>query len=74
MKKEKKNQLKIVIFTAVKKFCILNGRVFVMLLVDSKNISIVLKTFFLDFGAGFSKFLGRYMIRVCSVYHSICIF
>ena len=30
MKKVKKNQLKIVIFTAVKNCCILHGRVFVM--------------------------------------------
>ena len=31
MKIVKKNQLKIIIFTAVKNFCILHGRVFVML-------------------------------------------
>ena len=57
MKKVKTNQLKIVIFTAVKNRCILHGRVFVMCLnravaaqtctiLKRKNFAIVLHPFF----------------------------
>ena len=44
MKNVKKNQLKIVIFTAVKNRCILHGRVLVMIYEQDKILALINKT------------------------------